>query len=250
MLGLGNVQPEVCLTVLYVAVVAVWRHAEPKEEELLLATCACELCILPIHCVIQLQLVAHEVPLTPSTRHRVFFPSLSVVQLIQQCWHSAPGASTIWQWPFGHAPCAIGQQTISHSFLSHVGMLLQGLAQYGNGFLAKFEAASCANKLLEEVTLVDTPGVLSGEKQRIERTYNFIDVCGWFAARCDLILLLFDPHKLDISDEFKQVRCCQLVLPLLLSAPGSTLLHGTANRWQFLEKDYASCMHLSSAASV
>lgn len=89
-------------------------------------------------------------------------------------------------------------------------MLLQGLAQYGNGFLAKFEAASCANKLLEEVTLVDTPGVLSGEKQRIERTYNFIDVCGWFAARCDLILLLFDPHKLDISDEFKQVRGCYL----------------------------------------
>ena len=97
-------------------------------------------------------------------------------------------------------------------------MVLQGLAQYGNGFLAKFEAASCANKLLEEVTLVDTPGVLSGEKQRIERTYNFIDVCGWFAARCDLILLLFDPHKLDISDEFKQV-----CLSLYLSTFGSTL---------------------------
>ena len=74
----------------------------------------------------------------------------------------------------------------------------QGLAQYGNGFLAKFEAASCPNRLLEEISIVDTPGVLSGEKQRIERTYNFIDVCGWFAARCDLILLLFDPHKLDV----------------------------------------------------
>ena len=46
------------------------------------------------------------------------------------------------------------------------------------------------SRLLEEITLVDTPGVLSGEKQRIERTYNFIDVCGWFAARCDLILLV------------------------------------------------------------
>ena len=94
-------------------------------------------------------------------------------------------------------------------------MVHQGLAQYGNGFLAKFEAASCANKLLEEVTLVDTPGVLSGEKQRIERTYNFIDVCGWFAARCDLILLLFDPHKLDISDEFKQVRTICPTIPVL-----------------------------------
>ena len=84
--------------------------------------------------------------------------------------------------------------------------LPQGLSAYGNGFLAKFEGASCPNKLLEEISLVDTPGVLSGEKQRIERTYNFLDVCGWFASRCDLILLLFDPHKLDISDEFKHVR--------------------------------------------
>lgn len=81
----------------------------------------------------------------------------------------------------------------------------QGLAQFGNGFLSKFEAAQCENRLLEEVTLVDTPGVLSGEKQRIERSYDFIQVCGWFAARCDLILLLFDPYKLDISDEFKSV---------------------------------------------
>lgn len=45
---------------------------------------------------------------------------------------------------------------------------MQGLSQYGNGFLAKFEAAACPNQLLDEVTLVDTPGVLSGEKQRIE----------------------------------------------------------------------------------
>lgn len=80
-----------------------------------------------------------------------------------------------------------------------------GLSQFGNGFLSKFEAATCENRLLEEITLVDTPGVLSGEKQRIERSYDFIQVCGWFAARCDLILLLFDPYKLDISDEFKAV---------------------------------------------
>jgi len=53
---------------------------------------------------------------------------------------------------------------------------MQGLAQYGNGFLGRLELAQCPSPLLNEVTLVDTPGVLSGEKQRIERTYNFLDV--------------------------------------------------------------------------
>lgn len=52
---------------------------------------------------------------------------------------------------------------------------------------------------------MDTPGVLSGEKQRTQRSYDFTGVISWFAAKCDLILLLFDPHKLDISDEFKRV---------------------------------------------
>ena len=101
-----------------------------------------------------------------------------------------------------HALLHLGQLT---KMLMPVASVLQALSQYGNGFLAKFESACCPNSLLDEITLVDTPGVLSGEKQRIERTYNFIDVCGWFATRCDLILLLFDPHKLDISDEFKHV---------------------------------------------
>jgi EH domain-containing protein 1 len=60
-------------------------------------------------------------------------------------------------------------------------------------------------QLLDHITFVDTPGVLSGEKQRTQRSYDFTGVTSWFAAKCDLILLLFDPHKLDISDEFKRV---------------------------------------------
>jgi len=76
---------------------------------------------------------------------------------------------------------------------------------FGNGFLTKFQGSQLPSSLLEYITIIDTPGVLSGEKQRISRGYSMVGVAEWFAARADMILLLFDAHKLDISDEFKQV---------------------------------------------
>lgn len=42
---------------------------------------------------------------------------------------------------------------------------------------------------------------------RIDRGYDFTGVLEWFAERVDRIILLFDAHKLDISDEFK--RCIE-----------------------------------------
>lgn len=33
--------------------------------------------------------------------------------------------------------------------------------------------------------------------------YDFSGVVEWFAERVDVILLMFDAHKLDISDEFR-----------------------------------------------
>ncbi|KAL5157720.1 EH domain-containing protein 2 [Glycine soja] len=83
-----------------------------------------------------------------------------------------------------------------------------GLTTFGGSFLSKFQCSQMPHPLLDEVTFVDTPGVLSGEKQRTQRSYDFTGVVSWFAAKCDLILLLFDPHKLDISDEFKRVIAC------------------------------------------
>lgn len=84
-------------------------------------------------------------------------------------------------------------------------MPFSGLTRFGTAFLSKFECSQMPHPLLEHITFVDTPGVLSGEKQRTQRSYDFTGVTSWFATKCDLILLLFDPHKLDISDEFKRV---------------------------------------------
>lgn len=80
-----------------------------------------------------------------------------------------------------------------------------GLSVFGSSFLNKFSAAVVPAPILKDINIVDTPGVLSGEKQRTSRGYDFAKVCRWFAERSDLILLLFDCSKLDISDEFKSV---------------------------------------------
>ncbi|KAL5257074.1 hypothetical protein ACHWQZ_G012111 [Mnemiopsis leidyi] len=79
------------------------------------------------------------------------------------------------------------------------------LSRFGNNFLQRFEGAVINNPLLSGMTLLDTPGVLSGTKQTISRGYDFTGVVQWFAERVDMIIFLFDAHKLDISDEFQRV---------------------------------------------
>jgi len=80
-----------------------------------------------------------------------------------------------------------------------------GLSQFGSRFLNHFNGSVTDSPLLEFMNMIDTPGILSGEKQRLSREYPFSKTAKWFADRSDLILLLFDAHKLDISDEFKEV---------------------------------------------
>ena len=58
-----------------------------------------------------------------------------------------------------------------------------GLSSFGTGFLNKFAAAVTPAPILKQMNIIDTPGVLSGEKQRRPRGYDFAKVSRWFAAR-------------------------------------------------------------------
>ncbi|KAL5009291.1 hypothetical protein ScPMuIL_014872 [Solemya velum] len=78
------------------------------------------------------------------------------------------------------------------------------LSKFGNAFLNRFQCSVLENSVLDTLTFVDTPGILSGEKHRVDRGYDFTGVLEWFAERSDRIILLFDAHKLDISDEFRR----------------------------------------------
>jgi len=97
-----------------------------------------------------------------------------------------------------------GSHTVpGHALVMDSGRQFAPLSKFGSSFLNRLELSSCSSPVLSGMSIIDTPGILSGEKQRIDRGYDFAGVVEWFAERVDRILLLFDAHKLDISDEFR-----------------------------------------------
>ncbi|XP_071976265.1 sarcalumenin isoform X2 [Engystomops pustulosus] len=98
------------------------------------------------------------------------------------------------------------------------------LEKFGQGFLEKLIGIEIPHKLLERVTLVDTPGIIENRKQQ-ERGYPFNDVCQWFIDRADLIFVAFDPTKLDVGLElemlFRQLKGRESQIRIILNKADS-----------------------------
>jgi len=52
----------------------------------------------------------------------------------------------------------------------------RALSAFGNTFLSRLQCSVLQNEVLESISIIDTPGILSGEKQRVNRGYDFSKV--------------------------------------------------------------------------
>ncbi len=70
----------------------------------------------------------------------------------------------------------------------------ESLKRYGQRFIAHFRLKKINSPFLENLAIIDTPGMLDSITER-DRGYDYQEIIGNFAQMADLVLVLFDPHK-------------------------------------------------------
>jgi hypothetical protein len=101
----------------------------------------------------------------------------------------------------GDEPTPIGGRVLAAA----KDMPFRGLTEFGDSFLECFQGYAVPHELLKSVILVDTPGVLESAKDVHQRKYDYIKTCRWFTERSDLVIVMFDPTKMDAGIELRML---------------------------------------------
>lgn len=81
----------------------------------------------------------------------------------------------------------------------------RGLNQFGEKFIECFGAVTAPHPILKSLSIIDTPGLLENQEGDHKRRYDYMNVCKWFVERSDLVCILFDPTKLDVGVELRNL---------------------------------------------
>ena len=80
------------------------------------------------------------------------------------------------------------------------------MKSYGDKLVSHFQMKQLDLKILENLAIVDTPGMLDSVTEK-GRGYNYDGVVGEFARLADLVVLMFDPHKAGtIKETYTTIR--------------------------------------------
>jgi len=77
---------------------------------------------------------------------------------------------------------------------------------YGEQFVTHFRMKQVASPMLEDLALIDSPGMLDSVTER-DRGYNYLSVLADLTRIADLVVLMFDPHKAGtIKETYTTIR--------------------------------------------
>ena len=102
----------------------------------------------------------------------------------------------------GSAP----QEVPGSSLLNNDRLPFTSLKKYGEQFAAHFTMKQVDSPQLENMAIIDTPGMLDAVTEK-DRGYDYNGVVGDLGRLADLVVLMFDPHKAGtIREVYETIR--------------------------------------------
>jgi GTPase SAR1 family protein len=100
-----------------------------------------------------------------------------------------------------------------HTVIRDERLPFSSLESFGDRMLSHLRLKLKSTPILEEVAIIDTPGMLDSVTEK-DRGYDYLGVVGQLAKRADIIILMFDPLKAGtIKETYQAIRT---------TLPGST----------------------------